>query len=71
MLVLLEKYVKKRNKERCLGIAPLMNETQLIMNTPNWQKHSKKDKKGRGTCKGKIRARKQSLNSLKRQLNFS
>ena len=59
-------------KQRCFGIAPLMkNETKLIMNTPNWQKHSKKDKKGRGTCKGKIRARKQSLNALKRQLNFS
>ena len=32
------------------------------MKVPNWQKHSKKDLKGKGTCKGRMRARKQALN---------
>jgi hypothetical protein len=38
------------------------------MNVPNWQKHSKKDLKGRGVSKGKIRARKQAKNALKAKL---
>ncbi len=33
---------------------------------PNWQHHSKKDKHGKGTCKGRIRARKQSLKHFKK-----
>jgi hypothetical protein len=32
---------------------------------PNWQHHSKKDKHGKGTCKGRIRASKQRLRHLK------
>ena len=40
------------------------------MNKPNWQHNSGKNKTTKGTCKGKIRARKQSLNALKKQLNF-
>ena len=39
------------------------------MNVPNWQKHSKKDLKGRSVSKGKMRARKQALRALKAQLN--
>lgn len=38
------------------------------MNTPNWMKHSKKDKKGRGVSKGVIRARKQALKALRNKL---
>lgn len=38
------------------------------MIVPNWEKHSKKDKKGRGVSKGVIRARKQALRSLKNKL---
>ena len=37
--------------------------------TPNWQHHSKKDKKGKGTSKGIIRARKQSLKALLRRIS--
>ena len=37
--------------------------------TPNWQHNSGKNKKTKGTCKGKIKARKQVLQSLKLQLN--
>ena len=32
---------------------------------PNWQKHSSKSKKTKGTCKGVIRARKQALKAFK------
>jgi len=35
--------------------------------TPNWQHHSNKDKKGKGCCKGRLKARKQSLEALKRR----
>ncbi|AIX16563.1 hypothetical protein Syn7803US13_38 [Synechococcus phage ACG-2014f] len=38
------------------------------MNVPNWQKHSKKDQKGRGVSKGQMRARKQALRALKAKL---
>ena len=38
------------------------------MNIPNWKHHSKKDKKTKGTCKGVLKARKQSLKSLKLKL---
>jgi hypothetical protein len=38
------------------------------MNTPNWQHNSGKSKQTKGMCKGKIKARKQSLQSLKQQL---
>ena len=38
------------------------------MIVPNWKKHSKKDKKGRGVCKGVIKARKQALKCLKVKL---
>jgi hypothetical protein len=37
------------------------------MNTPNWQHHSNKPKTTKGTCKGKLKARKQSLQHLKAQ----
>jgi hypothetical protein len=36
--------------------------------TPNWQHNSGKRKQTRGIAKGKIKARKQSLNHLKKQL---
>ena len=35
------------------------------MNTPNWQKNSGKNKKGRGVGKGRLRARRQALRALK------
>jgi len=35
---------------------------------PNWQHHSKKDKTTKGMCKGRLKARKQSLRSLKLKL---
>ncbi len=35
------------------------------MKKPNWQHNSGKDKKGRGTCKGRLRSRKESLRQLK------
>ena len=35
------------------------------MNTPNWQKNSGKVKKGKGMCKGKLKARKQALVCIK------
>lgn len=35
------------------------------MNTPNWIKNSGKKKKTRGISKGKIKSRKQVLQSLK------
>lgn len=35
------------------------------MHTPNWQKNSGKPKKTKGTCKGKIKSRKQVLQNLK------
>lgn len=34
------------------------------MQVPNWQKHSKKDKKPKGTCKGLLKSRRQSLKAL-------
>ena len=37
--------------------------------TPNWQHNSGKKFKTKGTCKGVLKARKQSLKSLKRKLN--
>ena len=37
--------------------------------TPNWMKNSGKAKKGKGTCKGIIKARKQALKALKAKLN--
>ena len=36
---------------------------------PNWLHNSGKRKRTKGLCKGQVRARKQSLNSLKKQLN--
>jgi hypothetical protein len=39
------------------------------MNTPNWRHNSGKPKTTKGTCKGKLRARKQALSALKKQLN--
>jgi hypothetical protein len=35
------------------------------MNVPNWQHNSKKEKKTKGTCKGVIKAKKQSLQHIK------
>ena len=37
--------------------------------TPNWMKNSGKAKKGKGMCKGIIKARKQALKALKAKLN--
>jgi len=39
--------------------------------TPNWKHNSGKDKKGKGTCKGKLKSRKQSLQHLKKKLGRS
>ena len=39
-----------------------------MANTPNWQHHSRKPLKGRGTCKGALRARRQALNALLNKL---
>jgi len=33
--------------------------------TPNWQHNSGKQKRTKGTCKGKLKARKQTLQHLK------
>jgi len=38
------------------------------MTTPNWQHNSEKDKTTKGTCKGKLKARKQALQTLKLKL---
>ena len=38
------------------------------MNTPNWAHNSGKQKKTKGMCKGKLKARKQSLKHLVRTL---
>ena len=32
--------------------------------TPNWQKHSAKPKKGRGVCKGRLRASRSAKRAL-------
>lgn len=37
----------------------------------NWQHNSGKDKKGKGTCKGRLRARKESLRQLKNRYKTS
>ena len=42
--------------------------TRREMATPNWQHNSGKAKKGKGVCKGVIKARKQALQSLKAKL---
>ena len=47
------------------------NKERIMSNTPNWQHNSKKDKKGKGVCKGRLRASKQSLRALKAKLNKS
>ena len=39
-------------------------QNNRLMNTPNWQKNSGKDKKGKGTCKGRNKARKMALKAL-------
>jgi hypothetical protein len=39
-------------------------------NTPNWKHNSGKPKRTKGTCKGRIRANKQRLQTLKQQLNI-
>ena len=41
------------------------------MNTPNWQHHSNKPKTTKGMCKGKLKARKQSLNHLKAKYSLT
>lgn len=40
-----------------------------MANTPNYVHNSGKKKKTKGTCKGLLKARKQSLKSLKLKLN--
>ena len=41
------------------------------MNTPNWKHNSGKAKKGKGVCKGVLRARRQSLKALRRRIDAS
>ena len=36
---------------------------------PNWQHHSKKAKKTKGTCKAILKARRQSLKALKAKIS--
>jgi hypothetical protein len=36
--------------------------------TPNWQHNSGKSKNTKGSCKGKLKARKQALQHIKRKL---
>jgi len=36
--------------------------------TPNWQHNSGKNKNTKGSCKGKLKARKQALQHIKRKL---
>ena len=40
-----------------------------MTNTPNWKHNSGKPKQTKGTCKGQLRARKQSLAALKKQVS--
>jgi hypothetical protein len=40
------------------------------MSTPNWIHNSGKQKNTKGTCKGKLKSRKQALQALKSKLNF-
>jgi len=37
------------------------------MTTPNWKHNSGKEKKGKGTCKGRLRSRRESLRQLKKR----
>ena len=37
--------------------------------TPNWQHNSGKAKKGKGTCKAVLKARKQALKALKAKMS--
>ena len=39
--------------------------------TPNWMHHSKKDKKTKGTCKARLKARKQALKCLINKMEAS
>jgi hypothetical protein len=39
-----------------------------MKNVPNWQHNSGKHKRTKGMCKAQVKARKQSLQSLKRKL---
>ena len=39
------------------------------MTTPNWTHNSGKAKKTKGTCKGRLKARKQALKALKTKLS--
>ena len=41
------------------------------MNVPNYIHNSGKDKRSKGTCKGKIKARKQALQHLKNKLKVT
>jgi len=38
--------------------------------TPNWQHNSGKRKNTKGSCKGKLKARKQALQHIKRKLKL-
>ena len=39
------------------------------MNTPNWAHNSGKDKKSKGVCKARLKARRQALKALLRKVN--
>ena len=41
------------------------------MNTPNWAHNSGKDKKRKGVCKARLKARRQALKALKNKLGRS
>ncbi len=59
-------------KTYCLGETQrqlVQLRTKSMATTPNWQHHSRKSLKGRGCCKGALRARRQALQTLLRQLN--
>lgn len=39
--------------------------------TPNWKHHSSKDRKSKGMCKARLKARRQALRALKLKLAVS
>jgi len=49
-----------------------MSTGKLIMTTtPNWMKNSGKPKRTKGTCKARLKARKQALQALKNKFGAS
>jgi len=52
----------------CLGGVLYYGDKQRGGMTPNWQHNSGKQKNTKGSCKGKLKARKQALQHIKRKL---